>query len=264
MAQKEISGPIDVYTGNASVFAGGAFPQNPFGAITGANPVSDDPYVGFFPMVLTVDQVPSAISAASLCTSQNATSGTAFKVTPGGSITLSGGQYYMDGVTATNPTTSVGVILSRAVSVTGVSNAAGGSFLVTGQDFYGNTQTQTLTVQALTSPGTTNTTKTFKSITSVVPQFTDAHAYTIGVADIYGFPILSTRFQDIFVYWNSTLISANTGYVAADTTNPATALTGDVRGTYATQSASDGTKRLTLLQCFRGYTAPSMLGVTPA
>jgi hypothetical protein len=61
---------------------------------------------------------------------------------------------------------------------------------------------------------------------------------------VYEFPLLVTAFSQVSITWNNTDITANTGFVAADVTTPATTSTGSVRGTYAVQSASDGTKRL--------------------
>jgi hypothetical protein len=137
-----------------------------------------------------------------------------------------------------NRSTCVG----RGVSITGVSGGAGGAFLASGYDVYGYPMSQTITVAA--GVNTVNSLKTFKIITSVVPQFTDAHNYSVGTADLFGFGIQATYFGETLINWNSTLITANTGFTTADTTSPATKTTGDVRGTYATQSASDGTKRL--------------------
>jgi hypothetical protein len=78
----------------------------------------------------------------------------------------------------------------------------------------------------------------------------------VGTADIFGIGLLSTNWGCIDVTWNNQSITANTGYTVADQTSPATSTTGDVRGTYAVQSASDGTKRLTI------YASPSLTGIT--
>lgn len=137
-----------------------------------------------------------------------------------------------------------GTYVGRGVSISGVSGGAGGTFTVSGYDVYGYPMTQLVTVAA--GANTVNTLKTFKAIASVTPNFSDAHNYSVGTADIYGFGILATYFADVTVNWNSALITASNGFVTADTTSPATNATGDVRGTYATQSASDGTKRLFL------------------
>jgi hypothetical protein len=137
-----------------------------------------------------------------------------------------------------NRSTCVG----RGVSISGVSGGAGGTFTVAGIDIFGYPLTQLVTVAA--GANTVNTLKTLKAVLSVTPNFSDAHNYSVGTADLFGFGILASYFGDVSVNWNSALITANVGFTAADTTSPATNATGDVRGTYATQSASDGTKRL--------------------
>lgn len=157
--------------------------------------------------------------------------------------------YHVFGATATrggsagfySRSTNVG----RCVSISGVVSGTGGNFLVAGYDIYGFPMTQLVTVAA--GANTVNTTKAFKLVTSVTPQFTDAHTYSVGVSDIFGIGIMAAFWGDLLVYWNNALLTANTGFTAAVTTSPATSTTGDVRGTYAVQSASDGTKRLQII-----------------
>jgi hypothetical protein len=135
-----------------------------------------------------------------------------------------------------------GTIIGRCVSVSGVASGSGGTVLISGLDCYGFPMSQLVTVAA--GANTVNTTKAFKVVTSVVPNFSDTHTLSVGTADIFGFGILASFFGDVQLVWNNAAITANTGFTAADTTSPATTTTGDVRGTYAVQSASDGTKRL--------------------
>ena len=78
----------------------------------------------------------------------------------------------------------------------------------------------------------------------VVPDDTSASTVSVGTADVFGFPLRADAFAYVPIYWNNTLITASTGFVAAVTTDPATVSTGDVRGTYAVQTASDDTKKL--------------------
>ena len=137
-------------------------------------------------------------------------------------------------------------LVSRAVSVTGSASSTGGNILISGYDIYGMPMSEVIAAPAGAS--TVNGKKAFKYIASVTPQFTDAHNYSVGTTDIYGFPLRSDFFGDVAINYNSAAITANTGYTAAVTTSPATTGTGDVRGTYALQSAADGSKRLMIRQ----------------
>lgn len=135
-----------------------------------------------------------------------------------------------------------GTMIARSVSITGVSGGTGGNFLISGYDLYGYPQTQLLTVAA--GSNTANTTKPFKYISSVVPQFTDAtHNYSVGTADIYDLGLAAGTFSDIQVYWVG-IVQLLSTFTAAVTTSPATNLTGGTRGTFTPGSSSDGVKRL--------------------
>jgi hypothetical protein len=137
-------------------------------------------------------------------------------------------------------------LVARAVSVTGSASATGGNITISGYDIYGVPMSEVIAAPA--SATTVNGKKAFKYISSVVPAFTDAHNYSVGTTDIYGFPIRSDFFSDVAINYNAAAITASTGYVAAVTTSPATTTTGDVRGTYALQSAADAAKRLAVRQ----------------
>jgi hypothetical protein len=133
-------------------------------------------------------------------------------------------------------------MVGRALSVTGVSGGAGGDFIISGYDAYGYALTEKITCGA--GVNTVNGKKAFKIVTSVVPQFTDAHNYSVGTLDIFGLPIRANSFGEVLIHWNDALMTASTGFVAGVATDPATNVTGDVRGTYAVQDAADGTKKL--------------------
>ena len=118
---------------------------------------------------------------------------------------------------------------------------------------------EAITVPTSTSTATTtNGKKAFKYIASVTPDVTNAITYSVGTTDIFGLPLLSNFFSDVAINYNAAAITANTGYVAAVTTSPATTTTGDVRGTYAVQSATDATKRLAIRQ----FVLPANMGST--
>ena len=150
-------------------------------------------------------------------------------------------------------------VVSRAVNVTGSSSATGGNILISGYDIYGVPMSEVIAAPA--SATTVNGKKAFKYIASVVPQFTDAHNYSVGTTDIYGLPLLANFFSDVAINYNNAVITANTGFTAAVTTSPATTGTGDVRGTYALQSAADGSKRLSIRQFILPANAGSITGL---
>lgn len=137
-------------------------------------------------------------------------------------------------------------MLSRVLSATGVSAGSGGTITFNGWDIYGYPMTQTITLAA--GVNTVNSLKAFKYIGSVVPNFTDANNVSIGYGDVIGLPLYSSKFSNVGLVYNGAAVFASTGYIAGVTTNPSTALLGDVRGTYALQSASDATKRIIMNQ----------------
>lgn len=152
-------------------------------------------------------------------------------------------------VTLYDPTKAI----ARAVRVHSVGADTGATFKVVGFDIYGFPMTETITGA---SGADANGKKAFKFVTSITPAGTlSGSAVTVGTQDVYGFPLVTSFFHEALIFWNSASITANTGYVAADATSPATATTGDVRGTYAVQSPSDGTKRLAL------YVSPSVANI---
>lgn len=135
--------------------------------------------------------------------------------------------------------------ISRGVSITGVTSGTGGNFTVVGYDVYGRLQTEVIAVAS--GVNTVNSKKTYKYIQSVTPTFTDAHNYSVGTSDIYGFAVRADRFEQTLIYYAGALITASTGFTTSDKAT-ATTTTGDPRGTYALQSASNGTNRLTIYQ----------------
>jgi hypothetical protein len=131
-------------------------------------------------------------------------------------------------------------LIGRAVGVTTATGATATSATVSGYDIYGFPMVETITLTANTQ---NLGKKAFKYIRSVVLNAADAtHAYSVDTLDVFGFPLRSDTFADIAI--NSaasmtavTAITAATGYLPSDRTAPS-AVTGDVRGTYAFTSAT--------------------------
>lgn len=210
---------------------------------------------------VVVDAVPSAISAVNIAASQSPAAGaitlvsvTGAGITAGASVVnaLTGatvtGLLAIDGamapvtfgqaatVHAWDPTKA----LARNVRLTSGGNDSGITFTVRGYDVYGYPMSETITGA---NAGVAAGAKAFKYIASVTHTGSVAGTLTIGTGDVFGFPLRTDRFFYADIAWNSARITANTGFTAAVTTT-ATATTGDVRGTYAAQSASDATKQL--------------------
>jgi hypothetical protein len=117
---------------------------------------------------------------------------------------------------------------------------------VTGIDFYYQIQTQT---QALPSSATVGATlKAFLGVSSISVSAATAGAVTCGFNDTIGLPyVVGDKTLITRVAWNNTLAQDTGTLTVADATSPATASTGDVRGTYVPSSgAADGSKRLTI------------------
>lgn len=241
--------------------------------------------------ILTVNYAPATLNVAAIAAAANVTNGTAMTLVSSNgngivvsqSVTNANTGLSVSGLLAIGVATgrvafgSAGTVqlwdpttlISRAVSITGSSSATGGAFLVSGYDVYGYPMSETITQAGGTA--TTNGKKAFKYIASVVPQFTDAHNYSVGTTDIFGFPIYSATWNgganaDVSISWNGADITSSTGYTAGVTTT-ASKTTGDVRGTYAVQSSSDGTKKLIITQSpalTNIGTATGLFGVTQA
>lgn len=153
--------------------------------------------------------------------------------------------------------------LARNIQLTGVASGTGGAFIVRGWDIYGVPMSETITVGA--GVNTVQGKKAFKYLATgttnatggIVPQFADAHNYSAGPGNIVGINLRSLFWEYMQIFYNGSFAVTSTGWLTADTTNPATATTGDVRGTVnagtlATIGAAlDGTKRMTLAMTIR-------------
>lgn len=220
---------------------------------------------------LTVDAVPSTISAVNIAAAANPSTGVAMtlvngagaagvtklsaaltiaqtgNVVPTGALVIDG----TPGLVTFGTQGSIAIAdptkcLNRAISITGVAGGTGGTVKIVGYDLYGNLIHETLTV---TSGATTTVShKAYKFVASVTPQFTDSHTLSVGCSDSYGFPLRADTFGYVTIFWDATVVTSSTGFTGAVST-AATATSSDVRGLYALQSdASDGTKRLTITQ----------------
>lgn len=236
-------------------------PRYPFTYYPGGS--ATQAFYGFLsPEVIAISAVPSTISAVNIAASQSPGAGaitlvssSAAGITAGVSITRADTGATITGLLAID-TAMAGVpfgqnaavniwdptkAISRNVRLTSGGNDTGITFTVSGYDLYGYPMTETITGA---NAGVASGAKAFKYISGVTHTGSVATTLTIGTGDVIGLPLLANYFGDIRVVYNNAVVTASTGFTAAVATNPSTATTGDVRGTYALQSASDNSKRL--------------------
>lgn len=226
--------------------------------------------------IMIADYVPSTLSTTNYAAAQVPTAGTALTlVAASGSGVTVGCQVYnantgvlvtgllgIDVNSATNPLLPVtfgagstgsggpigawnpGFVVGRNVQIASVGNDSTATFTVRGYDAYGYPLTETITGANI---GTATGKKAFKFIASITPAGTlSGSNVSAGAGDTYGLALRTDYVGWLEIWWASALVSSSTGFTAADTTSPATATTGDVRGTYHVQSASNGTDRLNI------------------
>ena len=193
------------------------------------------PQNGIGPMgrVYVFDVLPLTLQAAGLAAAQAAT---------GGIVALTAGTGVTTRVDAAGVTRYV-LDTPRNVTLTaaGANTATG---LVVGYDQYGQRMTE---AYAAPSTSTVAGNKAFKEIVSITFSATPGSNVSAGFGDKLGLPVAVRDVAYIGdAKWAQTLAADAGTFVAAVQTNPATASTGDVRGTYTPSSASNGTRRLVM------------------
>lgn len=241
------------------LYLGPAVGPNPlFG--TDGNPAPMSQGVGPLGRVYVWDVVPLTLQATGLAAAQ--------AVAGAGNLTLTAGT----GVTrVTLPSGSFAYVLDVPRCVTVVSANAGDTTqtaTVSGFDYMGQPMTARVTLNGTT---TVPTLKAFKSVTQIAISGATAGNISAGFNDRLGIPLRVTDAAYIAaVKWNATLADDAGTFVAAVQTDPATALTGDVRGLYTPSNAANGTKRLVMaimvpgIACGPQATRVGAFGVTQA
>jgi hypothetical protein len=229
------------------------------GGSTSSGPSPMDVGVGPMGRVVFFNVVPLTLQAAGLA---------ALQTTAGaGNLTLTAGTGVTTSVDATGTTRYV-LDTPRNITLTSGGNISAVTFTVSGYDVYGQAMTE-----AITGPNanTVGGNKAFKSITKVAVNGAVGTSTSVGFGDKLGLPFALLDVGYVaHLSWASTLARDTGTATAADTTSPATSSTGDVRGTYAPSSASNGSRRLVMgihltgAQCGPSATRASAFGVTQA
>lgn len=181
---------------------------------------------------------PPVLSATALAAPQTV-SGTAFTLQAGSGVTtttINGTTYYDLGMArCIRAVGQIGTVTATDITVVGIEET------VKEDGTLGPGQPMQFTFTGPVSGLTTTSTKAIRYVRSITAAGNTTSGVSIGTTDTFGFPYKVANFGDVIINWNNALITASTGFTAAVTTSPATAATGDVRGTYAVQSgASDG------------------------
>ena len=260
------SGGVGTYTLSASSSATGAINVFASGNALLGDPAPMDLGVGPMGRVYVWDVVPQALNTSNIAASQTPAAA--------GNLTLTAGTSVKSFV-RTDGTTVLQLDCARAVQLTTASGTISTSrnLTVSGYDYYGQPMTEVIAT-GTTSSAVANVAgkKAFYQISSIAINGSLPVAITVGTTDVLGIPV---RVVDagyvVGVNWANTLARDAGTFVAADTTNPATSTTGDVRGTYMpSTSATNGIRRLVMtIGCNAIMVGPNAtrtgaLGVTQA
>lgn len=133
---------------------------------------------------------------------------------------------------------------------------------VTGTDYYGQVQTEA------SASGTSFTGKKAFATVTAINVGANVTAATVGTGNALGLPFMVANGADFFspVFDGAADAAvAATNLIVADNTNPATATSGDVRGTYLPVGTLNGAKVLAaLIKVYDNTTQVGSFGVTPA
>ena len=221
------AGGTGTYTINQSVTASSTS-MTAHSNIAFDNPSPMDLGIGPLGRIYVWDVVPQAAVTNNIAASQTAAAA--------GAVTLTAGTSVKSVVTPYG--TVLQLDMPRAVKVNCATTAR--AFTVTGYDYYGQPMSETITV-AVAGTAVTGK-KAFFQISSATIAGS-ATAVVIGTSDKLGLPVRVFNVAYVAsVKSNDTLAQDAGTFVAADTATASTT-TGDVRGTYAPATASDGLVR---------------------
>jgi hypothetical protein len=202
------------------------------------------------------DVVPQAPITNNIAASQTAAGA--------GAVTLTAGTSAKS-VVLNNGTTVIQLDVPRAIKVNCSTTAR--AFTVSGFDYYGQAMSEVITVA--TAATAVTVLKAFYQVSGVTIAGS-ATAVVVGTSDVLGIPVRVANVAYVAsVKSNNTLAQDAGTFVAADTAT-ATTGTGDVRGTYAPATASNGIVRTVMGILLPGIavgpnaTRVGALGVTQA
>lgn len=217
------------------LYLGTALGPNPLFGLDG-NPAPMSQGVGPMGRIYLWDVVPAVAATNNLALAQAVAGAANLTLTAGASVTR---------ITLANGLFAYVLDCPRTLQVTSASASdTTQTVTFTGFDAYNQPMTARVT---LNGTAVVTTLKAFKSITSIAVSAVTVGNISAGTFTTLGLPVRVT--DPVYIAsakWNSTLADNGGTFTAAVTTDPATALTGDVRGLYLPTPAPDGTRRLVM------------------
>jgi hypothetical protein len=251
------NGGTGTYTLNQAINIANTTALTLHGNIAFDDPAPMDLGVGPLGRIYVWDVIPQAAVTNNVAASQTTT-------TAGQAVTLTAGTSAKS-VVRTDGTTVIQLDIPRALKVNSATTAR--AFTINGYDYYNQPMSELITVSVAGTAVTGK--KAFYQISSATISGS-ATAVVIGTSDVLGLPVRVTNVAYVgSVKSNNTLAQDAGAFVAADTAT-ATTTTGDVRGTYAPATASDGIVRtvmgilLPAIAVGPNATRTGALGVTQA
>jgi hypothetical protein len=250
------TGGVGTYTLNQAINVSSSTALTLHGNVGYDNPSPMDLGIGPLGRIYVWDVVPQAAVTNNIAASQTAAGA--------GAVTLTAGTSAKS-VVLNNGTTVIQLDVPRAIKVNCSTTAR--AFTVSGFDYYGQAMSEVITV--VTAATAVTGLKAFYQVSGVTIAGS-ATAVVVGTSDVLGIPVRVANVAYVAsVKSNNTLAQDAGTFVAADTAT-ATTGTGDVRGTYAPATASNGIVRTVMGILLPGIavgpnaTRVGALGVTQA
>ena len=250
------TGGVGTYTLNQAINVSSSTALTLHGNVGYDNPSPMDLGIGPLGRIYVWDVVPQAAVTNNIAASQTAAGA--------GAVTLTAGTSAKS-VVLNNGTTVIQLDVPRAIKVNCSTTAR--AFTVSGFDYYGQAMSEVITVA--TAATAVTGLKAFYQVSGVTIAGS-ATAVVVGTSDVLGIPVRVANVAYVAsVKSNNTLAQDAGTFVAADTAT-ATTGTGDVRGTYAPATASNGIVRTVMGILLPGIavgpnaTRVGALGVTQA
>jgi hypothetical protein len=204
------------------------------------NPAPMDLGVGPLGRIYVWDIVPQALVTNNIAASQTPAAA--------GSLTLTAGTS-VKSVTTAGGVTVLQLDCPRAVQLTTASGTivTSRNLTVSGYDYYGQAMSEVIAT-GTTSSAVANVAgkKAFFQITGITISGSLPVAITVGTTDVLGLPVRVFNVSYIASVKSNNTLAQDAGTFVAAATQTATTTTGDVRGTYAPATASNGVVRTTM------------------